>query len=130
MVSDPVADMLARLRNAYMARQDRTEIPMSKLKVHIATVLQQEGYISEYRVDTAFPGKLTLFLKYGRDRRGAIVGLRRRSRPGRREYIGFDGIAPVHNGMGISILSTSRGVMSDRDARKNGVGGEVLCEVW
>jgi small subunit ribosomal protein S8 len=130
MMTDPVADMLARIRNATLARHDRTEIPLSKLKVRIADILKEEGYISDYRVDRTGHGKLVVLLKYGRDRQSAIVGLRRASRPGRRFYVSCDSIPAVHNGLGVAIMSTSRGVMSDRRARTERLGGEVLCEVW
>ncbi|MBX3250669.1 MAG: 30S ribosomal protein S8 [Myxococcales bacterium] len=127
MMTDPIADMLTRLRNASLAKLDRAEIPLSKLKLEIAKILKAEGYVSDYEVgDKA----VTVFLKYGRDRRGAIVGIRRASRPGRRYYVNRGQIPTVHNGLGIAILSTSSGVMTDRDARAKGVGGEVLCEVW
>lgn len=130
MVTDPIADMLTRVRNASLARLEVTEMPLSTLKKNVAEILKQEGYIADYRVDTSEFGKLTIVLKYGRDRAAAIVGLRRTSRPGRRVYVGHDAIPRIHNGLGIAILSTSHGLMTDKDARKNGVGGEVLCEVW
>lgn len=130
MMTDPIADMLTRVRNATIAHLDRTELPHSVLKERVAEILKQEGYISDLRVDQAFPRKLTLFFKYGRDRAPAIVGIRRTSRPGRRVYVGHDDIPSVQNGLGVAILSTSRGVMTDKDARKNKVGGELLCEVW
>ncbi|MFW6067366.1 MAG: 30S ribosomal protein S8 [Myxococcota bacterium] len=130
MMTDPISDMLTRIRNAAIARLDRCEIPHSKLKVRIADILKQEGYIHDYRVEEAVPGKITVFLKYGRERRCAILGLQRRSRPGRRVYVGHSQIPKVNNGLGIAILSTSRGVMTDRQARESRVGGEVLCEVW
>lgn len=127
MMTDPIADMLTRLRNASLAHLDRAEIPLSKLKLAIAKILKQEGYVSDYEVGER---TLTVFLKYGRDRRCAFTGIRRASRPGRRLYVGRSEIPKVHNGLGVAILSTSHGVMSDRSARDKGVGGEVLCEVW
>ncbi len=130
MMTDPIADMLSRIRNAALARHDRTDIPHSKLKVHIAEILKQEGYISDYRADEALHGQLTVFLKYGRDRVSAISGIRRKSRPGRRVYVAHTNIPKVHNGLGISILSTSHGVMTDRSARDKRLGGELVCEVW
>jgi len=130
MMTDPIADMLSRVRNAILARHDRTELPLSKLKLSIAEILKAEGYISDVRVDESEFGKLILFLKYDRNRRSAIVGVRRRSRPGRREYVSYDSIPKVHNGLGLSILSTSHGVMTDKSARQQKVGGEILCEVW
>ncbi len=130
MMTDSIADMLTRIRNAAQGRLERTDIPLSKLKVRIAEILKAEGYIADYRVEDAKPAKLTVVLKYGRERESAIAGIRRKSRPGRRVYVAHDGIGKVHNGMGVAILSTSRGVMTDRDARAQRVGGEILCEVW
>lgn len=131
MLTDPIADMLTRIRNAALARHDRTEIPHSHLKQHIAEVLKGEGFIDDVRVSEGEgPKSLTLVLRYGRDRQSAIDGLRRVSTPGRRVYVRHDRIPRVRSGMGVSILSTSRGVMTDKDARKNRVGGELLCEVW
>jgi small subunit ribosomal protein S8 len=130
MNTDPVADMLARIRNALLARHENVEIPHSKLKVRIAEILKQEGYINDFAVQQDARPTLNVKLKYGRDRAPAIVGLRRFSRPGRRVYVRHKEIPPVLNGMGISIISTSRGVLTDRDARKQSIGGEILCEVW
>ncbi|GAB5545775.1 MAG: 30S ribosomal protein S8 [Sandaracinaceae bacterium] len=130
MMTDPISDLLARIRNAILARQDRTEAPLSKLKVNIAEILKEEGYISDYKVDESGFGKVVLFLKYGRDRQSAIAGLRRKSRPGRRVYVGYRDIPKVHNGLGVAIMSTSKGVMTDRTARETKLGGEILCEVW
>jgi len=130
MNTDPVADMLARIRNALLARHEAVEIPFSRLKVRIAEILQQEGFIGGYSVQNEFPAQLRVQLKYGEGRKPAIVGLRRTSRPGRRVYVRHQNIPHVLNGMGISIISTSHGVVTDRDARKQAVGGEILCEVW
>lgn len=130
MMTDPISDLLARIRNAILARHDRTEAPLSKLKVNIAEILKEEGYISDYKVDESGFGKVVLFLKYGRDRQSAIAGLRRKSRPGRRVYVGYRDIPKVHNGLGVAIMSTSKGVMTDRTARETKLGGEILCEVW
>ena len=130
MMTDPISDMLTRIRNAGLARLDRTEIPYSKVKLRIAEILKQEGFLDDVRVDESHPAKLTVFLKYDRDRKCAILGLKRASRPGRRIYVGYQNIPKVLNGMGISIVSTSRGLMTDRAARENRVGGELLCEVW
>lgn len=131
MMTDPIADMLTRIRNAAMARHDRVEMPHSKLKEHLAAVLKSEGYIDDVRVSEGEEQRqLTLVLRYGRDRQSAIDGLRRVSTPGRRVYVRHDRIGRVCSGMGISILSTSRGVMTDREARRQRVGGELLCEVW
>lgn len=130
MMTDPVSDMLTRIRNAALARHERTEIPASGLKKHIAEILKSEGYIADVRPSEADPRMLTIVLKYGRDRSSAIDGIRRVSRPGRRVYVRHDHIPQVLSGMGVAILSTSRGVMSDREARRQKVGGELLCEVW
>jgi small subunit ribosomal protein S8 len=131
MMTDPIADMLTRIRNGSMARHDRVELPHSQLKEHVADVLKAEGYIDDVRVSEGEgPKLLTLVLRYGRDRQSAIDGLRRVSTPGRRVYVRHDRIGRVCSGMGISILSTSRGVMTDREARRQRVGGELLCEVW
>lgn len=130
MNTDPVADMLARIRNALLARHESVEIPLSKLKVRIAEILKQEGYVNEVSVQNEFPASLRIQLKYGEGKEPAIVGMRRTSRPGRRVYVRHQRIPHVLNGMGISIISTSHGVVTDRDARKQSVGGEVLCEVW
>jgi small subunit ribosomal protein S8 len=133
MVSDPIADMLSRIRNAALARHDRTEIPASKMKLAVAKILKEEGYIADVQESSeeAAPKKtITIVLKYGRDRQSAIDGIKRVSRPGRRVYVRHDRIPRVLSGLGISILSTSRGLVSDRDARRLKLGGELLCEVW
>jgi small subunit ribosomal protein S8 len=131
MMTDPIADMLTRIRNGSMARHDRIEMPHSKLKEHVASVMKSEGYLDDVRVSEGEEFKtLTLVLRYGRDRQSAIDGVKRISTPGRRVYVGHDRIDRVCSGMGISILSTSRGVMTDRDARRQRVGGELLCEIW
>jgi small subunit ribosomal protein S8 len=130
MNTDPVSDMLARIRNALLAHHENVEIPHSNLKVKIAEILKQEGYIADFSVQSERPAQLRVQLKYGEGRRPAIVGLRRTSRPGRRVYVRHKDIPSVLNGMGISIISTSHGVVTDRDARKQSVGGEILCEVW
>jgi small subunit ribosomal protein S8 len=131
MMTDPIADMLTRIRNGALAHHDRVEMPHSKLKEHVAAVLRAEGYLDDVRTsESEEPKVLTLVLRYGRDRESAIDGLRRVSTPGRRVYVGHDKIDRVCSGMGISILSTSRGVMTDREARRQRVGGELLCEVW
>jgi small subunit ribosomal protein S8 len=129
MMTDPIADMLARIRNAILARHESALIPLSKLKLRIAEILKSEGYISDYAVE-ARKAELTVYIKYGRDNRAAIVGMRRRSRPGRRLYVGHKDLPRVKNGMGIAIVSTSRGLLTSGQARDQRVGGEVLCEVW
>jgi small subunit ribosomal protein S8 len=131
MMTDPIADMLARLRNAVIARHDLVNMPHSFIKEHIAKVLKAEGYVDDVRCDDAAGKKrLTVVLRYGHNKQAAIDGLLRLSSPGRRLYVRHDRIPRVRSGMGISILSTSRGVMTDRDARKQRVGGELLCAVW
>lgn len=132
MLTDPISDMLTRIRNATLARHERVSIPASKLKRSVANILVGEGYISSVADDVDDRGhdRIVLTLKYDRERQPAIEGIRRVSRPGRRVYVGSDKISKVRNGLGISVLSTSRGVMSDRQARTAGVGGELLCEVW
>ena len=136
-MTDPISDMLTRLRNAVSAKHARVDLPASKLKAEIARILQDEGYIQGYRiVDEAVekgqkPRQLIrLFLKYGPHGEKVISGIERISRPGRRVYLGVDDVPPVLGGLGTNILTTSRGVMTGRAARKAGVGGEVLCNVW
>ncbi len=131
MMTDPIADMLTRIRNAGLARHDRTEVPASRLKEEVAKILVSEGFIADVRPSEGDGvKKLTIVLKYGRDRQSAIDGIRRVSRPGRRVYVRHDRIPRVLSGLGISILSTSRGLMSDREARRQKLGGELICEVW
>lgn len=131
MMTDPISDMLARIRNGALARHDRVEMPHSNLKKHIADVLKAEGFLDDVR-ESDGEGKrtLTLVLRYGRDKSSAIDGVRRVSAPGRRVYVRYDRIPRVRSGMGVSILSTSHGVMTDRQAREQKVGGELLCEIW
>ena len=132
MTTDPIADLLTRIRNAASAKHVRVDLPASKLKAEIARILKEEGYIATYKlVDESKTRKtLRVFLKYTPDKRSVITGLRRISRPGSRRYVGASRIAAVVGGLGISILTTPRGVMTGRAARKARVGGEVLCEVW
>ena len=131
MMTDPIADMLTRIRNASMARHDRTEMPYSRLKEHVARVLKSEGFVDDVRISEGEGHKqLTVVLRYGRDKQSALDGVRRVSTPGRRVYVRHDRIPRVLSGMGVSILSTSHGVMTDKDARKQRVGGELICEVW
>ncbi|NJL92980.1 MAG: 30S ribosomal protein S8 [Anaerolineae bacterium] len=133
MQSDPIADMLTRVRNGMMARQHEVTIPKSKIKVEIARILQEEGYIEGYAVIDEFPGSIIVRLKYfgaRRQRRPVITNLKRVSKPGRRIYVGKDEIPRVMSGMGIAILTTSQGLMTDREARRKRVGGEILCYVY
>lgn len=137
-MTDPISDMLARLRNAVSAKHSRVDMPASKLKAEIARILQDEGYIQGFRIVEEASTKagrqprqvIRLFLKYGPRGERVITGLARISRPGRRVYLGVDDVPQVLGGLGTSILTTSRGVMTGRAARKAGVGGEVLCNVW
>jgi small subunit ribosomal protein S8 len=137
-MTDPIADMLTRIRNAVTARHARVEMPASKLKAEIARILQDEGYIAGFKMveaPAAREGKaprqaMRLFLKYGPGGEKALSGLERVSRPGRRVYANRDEVPSVLGGLGVSILTTSRGVMTGRAAQKAGVGGEILCNVW
>lgn len=132
MQTDPISDLLTRIRNAACAKHARVDVPASKLKTEIARILKEEGYISTFKlVDESKVRKtLRVFLKYTPDKRSAITGLRRVSKPGNRHYVGVSEIRPIMGGLGINILTTPRGVMTGRSARKARVGGEVLCEVW
>jgi small subunit ribosomal protein S8 len=133
MMTDPVADLLSRIRNASMARHELTRVPANKLKKNIALLLKAEGYVADVRQEEWGPKKhqtLTIVLKYGEDRTSAFQGIRRVSRPGRRVYVRHDQIPRVLSGLGISIISTSTGLMSDKEARRRKLGGELLCEVW
>ena len=131
-MTDPIADMLARIRNGIMSRKARVEIPASRLKQRIAEILKQEGFIHDFRrVDgVKTHSALQIELKWMVDNSNAIEGLRRVSRPGQRRYVGKEAIPRVRGGQGIAILTTSKGLMTDRVARQQAVGGEVLCEVW
>ena len=130
MWSDPIADMLTRIRNAVRVRDREVKIPASKLKAGVAEVLKREGYILGYdRIDDTRQGILRIQLKYGPLGQPVILELKRVSRPGRRDYRPADGLPTVLNGLGIAIVSTSRGILSDRECRENHVGGEVLCTV-
>jgi small subunit ribosomal protein S8 len=130
-MTDPIADMLARLRNANSAYHDAVTMPLSKIKVGIAEILKQEGYISGWHVEDATVGQsLVLELKYGPSRERSIAGLRRVSKPGLRVYAKSTAIPKVLGGLGVAILSTSSGLLTDRQATKKGVGGEVLAYVW
>ncbi len=130
-MTDPISDFLARIRNAIMARHGELVAPASTLKTRLAEVLKDEGYISGFELRNDFSGiaEIAVKLRWA-DRTNAITGLRRRSRPGQRVYVRHDTIPKVRSGLGIAILSTSKGLMTDRAARKAGVGGELLCEVW
>ena len=130
-MSDPLADMLTRIRNGVHARFEQVEMPSSKLKVNVAKVLQREGYISRYQViESGVQPVLRIELKYGPNGEQVITGIRRVSKPGLRQYKKCKNIPKVMSGLGIGILSTSQGVMTDREARRRNIGGELLCEVW
>ena len=133
MLTDPVADMLTRIRNANKALQESTRMPSSKLKMEIARILKEEGYIRDFHEDASgeLPYKvLVVELKYGRSRERVLTGLKRISKPGRRIYASKDRLPRVLGGMGTAILSTSRGVITSRTAEREGIGGEVICFVW
>lgn len=130
-LTDPIADMLTRIRNAAKAKFKSVEIPGSKIKIEIARVLKEEGFIRNYKfVEDGKQGLLKLYLKYENNLPNVILGLERVSKPSRRVYVGSDDIQPVLNGMGIAILSTSEGIMTDKQAREKHIGGELLCNVW
>jgi small subunit ribosomal protein S8 len=131
MTSDPIADMLTRLRNSIMARQEKVDVPASKLKMELARILKEEGYILNYKTIEEGPqGILRLFLRKSTEGVQVILGIERVSRPGRRIYVNKDQIPRVQGGLGINILSTSRGLMTGRQAIREGVGGEILANVW
>jgi small subunit ribosomal protein S8 len=129
--TDPIGDMLTRIRNASSARHEKCLVPKSSLKVRIAEVLKEEGFIKDFVVhQDGVQGAITILLKYSADREPAISDIKRVSKPGLRRYVPNDSIPRILNGMGIAILSTSKGVLVDREARKQKVGGELICTVW
>ncbi len=132
MQTDPIADLLTRIRNAARAKHARVDVPSSKMKTELARILKEEGYISTFKLveENKVRKTLRVFLKYTPDRRSVITGLKRISRPGARHYVSALEIRPVVGGLGISILTTPRGLMTGRAARKARLGGELLCEVW
>jgi small subunit ribosomal protein S8 len=131
MLTDPIADMLTRIRNANLALHDSVEMPGSRLKGEVARVLKDEGYITDFELRDAEVGtELVVRLKYDRDRRRVISGLDRVSKPGRRVYVDRAEIPRILGGMGIAVLSTSQGVITGHEARRRGIGGEVICSVW
>mgnify|MGYP003946648953 FL=1 len=130
-LTDPVADFLTRIRNSIRARHQKLDVPASKLKAEIARILKDEGYIANYKATEENGQKIIrVYLKYGTNNEAAIRDLQRVSRPGCRVYVGRDEIRRVQGGLGISIMTTPKGVMTGRQARREGVGGEILCEVW
>lgn len=131
MITDPIADMLTRLRNANGAHQATVSVPCSKLKVELAKVLKKEGFIKAFKIiKDQRQGALRLYLRYSDSDEAVITGLQRVSRPGCRNYAGYRDLPRVMNGLGIAVISTPKGVMTDREARKQLVGGEILCYVW
>jgi small subunit ribosomal protein S8 len=129
--SDPIADMLTRIRNAVKAKFNSVDVPGSKLKIEMAKTLKNEGFIRNYKfLKDGKQGILRIYLKYGSGNTNVIYGLERISKPSRRVYVRSNDIKPVFNGLGISILSTSKGIMTDKKARKENVGGEILCNIW
>jgi small subunit ribosomal protein S8 len=131
MQTDPIADFLTRIRNALTADQDEAVMPASTFKAELARILREQGYIEDFTVEPARVGQvLRVRLKYTEDRRSVIHGMERISKPGRREYVRADSVPKVQGGMGTTIVSTSRGVMTGHDARRTGVGGELVAKVW
>lgn len=131
VMTDPIADLLTRIRNANMARHETLEVPMSKVKKEILKILLDEGYIKSYEdYNDGIVPMCKISLKYGKNREKVIVGLKRISKPGLRVYCKKDNIPRVLSGLGVAIISTSKGMMVDREARKQGLGGEVICYVW
>ncbi len=131
MMTDPIADLLTRIRNAQTARHDVVSAPASKVKKTVLAILKEEGFIADWRFEAdAHQGSLHVALKYDKSGEPIILGIRRVSRPGRRRYVGKTEIPKVLGGLGVAVISTSRGVISDREARKLGVGGEVMAYVW
>ncbi|MBF0500113.1 MAG: 30S ribosomal protein S8 [Candidatus Riflebacteria bacterium] len=130
-MTDPIADMVTRIRNANQVRHESVEMPSSKMKIEIAKILKREGYIRDFRY-YKFQNKfnLKIFLKFGEKQLRVVSGLKRISKPGRRVYSGKDELPKVLGGLGVAILTTSKGIMTDKEAKKAGVGGEILCHVW
>lgn len=130
-MTDPIADLLSRIRNAQIAKHDRLDVPMSKLKLEVVKLLKEEGFVKNFREIEGTPvGTLRIFLRYTQEGVPAISNLERISKPGRRVYRKADEIQPVRNGLGIGIISTSQGLLTDAQARERRVGGEILCQVW
>jgi small subunit ribosomal protein S8 len=131
MISDPIADMLTRINNGLLARQKQVVMPGSKVKVAVARILKEEGFIRDFEVTKDVPqAQLRVVLKYDRDRKSVVTGIKRISRPGRRVYVNHVHIPWVLSGLGVSIMSTPQGIMTGQKARRQGLGGEVLCYVW
>ncbi|AEH22868.1 ribosomal protein S8 [Thermodesulfobacterium geofontis OPF15] len=131
MMTDPIGDMLIRIKNALMARHKSVIIPASKIKLEIARILKEEGYIEDYKYIKEEPQpKIEIILKYDENKRPVIAGVKRVSKPGRRIYKGYRDLPKVLDGFGIAIVSTSQGIMTDHEAKKRKIGGEVICEIW
>ena len=131
MMTDPIADMLIRIKNALMARHKSVRILSSKIKLEIARILKEEGYIEDFKYINEKPQpQIEIILKYDENKRPVIAGVKRISKPGRRIYKGYKDLPKVLDGLGIAIISTSQGIMTDHEARKRKIGGEVLCEIW
>lgn len=128
--TDPIADMLTRIRNAIMAEKKDVDIPLSKIKLEISKIFKREGYISDYKVDKEFPGKIIVDLKYKDKKKNVIEGLKKISKPGLRVYADTDSIPEVLGGLGLAVLSTSKGLMTGKECKKNRIGGEVLIYIW
>ncbi len=129
-ITDPIADMLTRIRNAIQAKHETVEVPANKQKIEIARILKEEGYIENYHIDGELKKTITITLKYGKKNQKIISGIKRISKPGLRVYADVESIPRVLNGLGIAIMSTSKGYMTDKHAREAGIGGEVVAYVW
>jgi len=130
-MTDPLADMLTRIRNGIQAKFTKVDIPASTMKVHIARIMKDEGYIKNFKViKDRRQGILRVFLRYDDDQNSVVSGLERVSKPSRRVYVGWDEIPSVQSGLGVSIVSTSKGLITDREAREQKIGGEVICKIW
>ncbi len=131
VMTDPVADFLTRIRNGNMVMHETVEVPGSKIKISIAQIMREEGYIKDFEyIEDGKQGIIRIFLKYGQDKKKVITGIKRISKPGLRVYVGKDEIPRVLGGLGTAVISTSKGLMTDKKARKEGLGGEVLCYIW
>ena len=131
MVTDPIADMLTRIRNSVLIKAEKVDIPASRLKVEIAKIMKEEGFIKSYKIiKDKKQGILRVTLKYTLDNRPIVEGLKRISKPGRRVYVGKDEVPSVVGGMGIAVMTTPKGILTDKTCRREGVGGEVLCYIW
>jgi small subunit ribosomal protein S8 len=131
MLTDPIADMLTRIRNSVLIKAEKVDIPASRLKVEIAKIMKEEGFIKSYKIiKDRKQGVLRVTLKYAQDNKPIVEGLKRISKPGRRVYVGKDEVPSVMSGMGIAVVTTPKGILTDKACRREGVGGEVLCYIW